>query len=374
MRTQRAPLGSLSPLPNRLWGGGLLAFVVFAFVALLYGPDLVLQLSGDDVSELTPAERVAATTAMRQVILFSLGGLLAVFTLFLAQGRDAVARAKHDIDRDAHWTSRYNDAVTQLGSTDQLAVRLGGIYALQRLAAEASALDERDDTAAIRDLLAAFIRTSSRADHKEGDRAPEDILAAARVLGRTESFGQQPLNLAEAWLTDADLRRADLTDANLLGAELQRAELHGATLTGASLSGAKMHNVLCPGANFDGAYLNGVDARASDFTKANLREALLAHADLKTANLSGANLHEAQCFKTDFAYAHFDGADLTRVKMAQSNLAAATFKGAVLHGAQLGRALNATNTQFDSASVDAGTQLPRRLVDYDADEEGGEES
>lgn len=373
MSSRRAPLGSLPLLPNGLWALGLAVYVLVAVAALINGPDLLL-LNEGDLADLTAAERVAATTALRQVILFSLGGLLAVFTLYLAQRRDAVARAKHDIDRDAHWTSRYNDAVTQLGSPDQLAVRLGGIYSLQRLAAEAASLDARDDTAAIRDLLAAFIRTSSRGDHQEGTRAPEDILAAARVLGRTDPHGQQPLNLAEAWLTDADLRGTDLTGANLIGAELQRAELHDATLTGASLSGANMHNVLCPAANFDGAYLNGIDARASDFSNAKLRGAMLPHARLATANLSGADLHDAQCFSADFAYARLDGADLTRVKMAKSNLAAATFVGTVLHGAHLGRALNATTTQFDSASVDTDTQLPRQRVDPDVDEEGGEES
>lgn len=235
----RGPVGLIAALPSRLWAFGLGAFVLLAIAAIIYGPDILFAISGG-TEGLAPAERITATTALRQVVLFSLGGLLAVITLYLAQRRDAVARAKHDIDRDAHWTSRYNDAVTQLGDTDHLAVRLGGIYALQRLAAESAALGDRDDTAAVRSLLAAFIRFSSFTRPDDDSAAPEDIRAAARVLGGTGPEGQEPVDLRRAWLDTADLTGAALPGANFTGAFLLGAKFDSSDLTGAQFQDAHL--------------------------------------------------------------------------------------------------------------------------------------
>jgi Pentapeptide repeats (8 copies) len=131
-----------------------------------------------------------------------------------------------------------NKAIDHLGEPgdDKVDVRLGGIYALERIAN-----NSKDDRATIAEILTAYVRghaawTSPAEDANRSDAAREelaelrvsapDIQAVMTVLGRralAPGRTQQPLLLA-----GTDLRRADLTYANLKGAILRGAHLEGA--------------------------------------------------------------------------------------------------------------------------------------------------
>ena len=78
----------------------------------------------------------------------------------------------------------------------------------------------------------------------------------------------------------AYLTSANLTRANLRGANLTRANLRGANLTSADLTSADLTR----------AYLWAADLWAADLTGANLRDADLTGANLRDANLRGAVL------------------------------------------------------------------------------------
>ena len=99
-------------------------------------------------------------------------------------------------------------------------------------------------------------------------------------------------------LSDADLRRANLSGADLRGADLKWADLTGANLSGADLRGADLK-----WADLKEAYLSGVDLKG-----ANLREADLEEAYLKGANLKGADLSSVRGLlpQTDFIKANFE--------------------------------------------------------------------
>jgi len=100
-------------------------------------------------------------------------------------------------------------------------VRLGGIYALERIAK-----DSAEDRATIAEVLTAFIRGHApwppRPDQPREDTPIQeiaylryraaDVQAALTVLGRHPSMTRsQPPNLS-----DTDLRRADLSNADLV--------------------------------------------------------------------------------------------------------------------------------------------------------------
>jgi hypothetical protein len=140
-RTLVKAAGEVNLRSIRTWNLVLVVYLFVAVYAVFALPDFLVGASLSDraEAELTGAERSAAVTAGRQVVLLAAGGLLAVLTLALTQQRDAVARARHEIDRDANWTTRYTEAVKQLGD-DRTAVRFGGIYALARIAEDS----ERD--------------------------------------------------------------------------------------------------------------------------------------------------------------------------------------------------------------------------------------
>jgi Pentapeptide repeats (8 copies) len=132
----------------------------------------------------------------------------------------------------------YTKAIEQLGS-DKVDVRIGGIYALERIAR-----DSPRDHPTVMEVLAAFIREHSseqpprpageepRAD-TPGLLAPGDIQAAVSVIGKRNAvYDQRRLVLYRA-----DLADADLTDANFEGAYLVRVRLTGAALQRVRLQG-----------------------------------------------------------------------------------------------------------------------------------------
>ena len=137
-------------------------------------------------------------------------------------------------------TDRYTKAIEQLGS-DKLDVRIGGIYALERIA-----WDSARDHPTVMEVLAAFIREHSREqwappgpDGAEPGRSPRpDVQAAITVVARRDARHDfRPVDLTGADLTGADIRwPADLSSARLDGACLDAANLHGARLREADFS------------------------------------------------------------------------------------------------------------------------------------------
>ncbi|MDQ0938490.1 hypothetical protein QFZ67_000195 [Streptomyces sp. V1I1] len=166
------------------------------------------------------------------------------------------------ITRDGQITDRYNAAVQNLGS-DSLDIRLGGIYALQRIMEDSP----RDEPTVVR-VLSAFIRTRSTTLAKWASTKPRlgtDINAALTVL--STNHNKTPTDLTNAYLARADLARADLT-----GADLARADLTGADLTDADLQGAHL-----AGADLRGAHLARSDLRGADLTDAKMDKGALTY-------------------------------------------------------------------------------------------------
>ena len=163
-----------------------------------------------------------------------------------------------------------------------MAIRLGGIYALERLAK-----DSEKDHGPVMEVLTAYVR--ERAPRREQDTQEvagpptTDIQAILTVLGRRETTGKNrrndPLDLIHTQLVLADLERA-----NLGGAFLVRADLGGAYLVEADLSGADLSGADLSGADLSGADLSGADLSGAD----------LSGADLVFANLDGTNLSAAK--------------------------------------------------------------------------------
>lgn len=66
-------------------------------------------------------------------------------------------RAQTDLDRQGQLTDRFSKAIEQLGS-DKLQIRLGGIYALERIAH-----DSERDYPTVRNVLTTFVREETTA-------------------------------------------------------------------------------------------------------------------------------------------------------------------------------------------------------------------
>jgi len=249
------------------------------YLLLWYGPDL---LARHDVAALPvrqrPADLPLALDDARERLLTLGAGLVALAALVYT------ARS-FTLSRQGQVTDRYTRAIEQLGS-DKLDVRIGGIYALERVARDSSR-----DHSTVMEVLAAFIREHSHEPWQpprpaNWRRGPEtgprpDVQAAATVIGRREVSR----DLRQINLSGADLSRAQLPQA-----DLARCDLHYSNLTGANLFRAKLRETEFVGADLTRANLNGADLYNANFTLAIMRETLLGGATLGWAIFSGAKL------------------------------------------------------------------------------------
>ncbi|OSZ59851.1 hypothetical protein OQI_13855 [Streptomyces pharetrae CZA14] len=246
---------------------------------------------------------------------------------------------EHALTREGQVTDRYNAAVTNIGE-DSLEVRLGGIYALQRIME-----DSPRDQPSIVDVLSTYIRNHAKkpkraTDTSNGEPA-SDIQAALTALGSrdpahdgTARVDLRGTNLIGANLIRANLRIADLRDADLRGAYLYGADLRGTDLrdvdlraylsdvdlSGALLRGADLRGTNLHGADLSDAYLSGTNLLGTNLHDVDLRGADLSDADLRGADLSGADLRRVDLRGVDLRGADLRGADLRGVDLRGANL------------------------------------------------------
>jgi uncharacterized protein YjbI with pentapeptide repeats len=178
-----------------------------------------------------------------------------------------------ELTLSSQMTDRFTKAIDQLGS-EKKAVRIGGIFALERIARDSL----EDETAnytlqSIAYTLATFVRESQpRAAIRESDyiamlkiRAP-DVQAAMTVLCRSPLCDYR-VNADNASLHDLsrtdlrlDLSRTDLRRASLSGARLDGVNLWGTHLEGANLRGACLRH-----AGLSDAYLGRLNPKGKKY-------------------------------------------------------------------------------------------------------------
>jgi Pentapeptide repeats (8 copies) len=259
--------------------GGIAAVVLALVVACVLFVPAADWLAHHDVGSITG---VLHETALDN----AQGRLLTLGAGLFAAGALVFTARNFTLSREGQVTDRYTKAVEQLGS-DKLDVRIGGIYALERVAR-----DSARDHAAVIEVLTAFIRDHSHGqwpvpEHHTDPAAPRatcpDVQAALTVVGRRD--------------VRRDIRPIDLSGANLLGANLSGPR----TTRGfrASRQREEFPAQIARWVHYGGADLTGANLTGADLSGANLTDALLGDADLTDANLTiallgGANLTGAQ--------------------------------------------------------------------------------
>jgi hypothetical protein len=221
----------------------------------------------------------------RTTLLQGLGGLAVLVGATAALRQVRVAR-------EGQVTERFTRAVDQLGH-ESLDVRLGGIYALERITR-----DSEQDRSAIAEVLTAFVRGHAPWPPSRPGQPPEDlpvediaplqrwapdVQAALTVLGRREPAFGPDLDLRHTDLRGANLRRAVLEQAVLEGARLQRANLSLALLHAAHLEDAHLQGALLYGARMRSAWLDGAQLQGAHLQGAKLYLTVLDHAQLQGA-------------------------------------------------------------------------------------------
>ena len=336
---------------RRLIGMIALGILLLAILYVLLVPGPVW-LARHDIGSATGSLPEATVDSAR-------GRLLTLGAGLLAAGALLFTALNFVLSRRGQVTDRYTKAIEQLGS-DKLDVRIGGIFALERIAR-----DSARDHPTVMEVLTAFIREHSHeqwplpdaedrarkrrtlpdvgavaiAEHSHDASAPPgqeqswtrpDVQAAITVVGRRDQEHDIPGN------------RLDLIGASLTGGNLVRARLFHADLFGADLSGARLWY----------AHLASAQLGAADLTRARLHFASLYDADLHRAVLADADLTYARLDRAILVGADLTGATLHGAAFKGANLSGANLSGVTLDGAQLDGA------QLDGALWPAGAAVP----------------
>lgn len=337
--------GAARPRSIRWLAGIAAAILLLAIVWALFVPiaDLVAH---HDVGSVTGPLHETALDNARGRLLALAAGLFAAGALAFTARTFYLSQRTFGLNEQGQVTDRYTKAIEQLGS-DKLDVRIGGIYALERVAR-----DSARDHSTVMEVVAAFIREHSH--ERRPAESPDvtgvwrssmrpDVQAAVTVVGRRDTKCDiRPIDLRGADLSEAILTGADLSKVNLWGADLSNSaglelDLQGANITNANLTRAQLNN-----ANLAHSHLSGKLIHASlmqadlsdaylgpsvlvtrdgtrvsltaDLTDAKLRRAVLIRANLTRADLTRADLTDADLTGANLTRANLTDADLTRAK------------------------------------------------------------
>ncbi|MDT3443831.1 pentapeptide repeat-containing protein [Pseudofrankia sp. BMG5.37] len=271
------------------------AGAVAAVVAIWHLPDRMYPGGSDGAAQARAALQGGLLTAAAALTAVA-GALIALDETRQANAEVKAANAETKRSNEAadlrersanantHVREFYVAAIGLL-SSDTVDGRLGGLYALERLAN-----DSPDDQRTVVEVLSAFVREHARPPSPV--RAPPapttpttDVQAALTILGRLPARENVPR---------ADLTRVHLAGARLGGANLTGARLGGANLTGASLDGADLTGASLGGADLTGASLGGANLTDAGLGGANLTGAWLRGANLTDVWLVAANLTEVR--------------------------------------------------------------------------------
>lgn len=253
--------------------------VLIFYLVQIYPVTQVSQFGINNVSEKAVLINQYRETSIQFIATLAqiTGGVAIGFGIYYTWRRINIAEKELKVSQENQITERFTRAVDQLGATDQLGnpaieIRLGGIYALERIANESD-----KDYLPIIEILTAYVRKNSIIEAEKLDVRSSAVQAILQVIRRRK------YSLKDKEIHGLDFNSTYLIEANLEGVNLERADFELANFAMA---------------NLDGAILKGADLRYTNFGLAHL-----SGADLEGANLKGArNLTVDQLSKVKSLY------------------------------------------------------------------------
>ena len=268
--------------------------------------------------------------------------------------------AQTEADRQRRITESFSKAIEQFGS-DKLEVRLGGIYALERISKESP-----DDYWTVMENLTAFVR--ERTQRTEADAACKplnqriegrSLTGCGRKLdepeGRSEEFWREAVEQEPPETPATDIaavltviKRRSETTGHREAKDNRVLDFREAVLRSADLREAHLERADLSGAHLEGAAFPGRISKAPTSRGASRRRRLAGR--ISKAPSSPRRISQAPTSTGASQYAFLVGA----------HLAGAT--SAHIERTDLSRAIGLTQAQIDQAFGDAETQLPKGLT------------
>lgn len=241
-----------------------------------------------------PKDLAEMENGYRSTLAQLLGGIAVGVGIYFAWGN-------LKISREVQITESFTRAIEQLGN-EKIEVRLGGIYALERISAQY----QKDHWRMI-EVLTSFVKINSPIKDEPQNKVKIDTQAVLTIIGRrnyslfmgeSRMINLTELNLQEAFFPGANLGgvyfwKSNLKEANFLLANLPETDFVSVNASGAYFNGAYLKNSDFKEANLEGAQFEVANLKGAKFEGANLKGANLEGANFEGANLKGANLEGA---------------------------------------------------------------------------------
>jgi uncharacterized protein YjbI with pentapeptide repeats len=256
-------------------------------------------------------------------------------------------REQAELTREGQVTDRYVEAVKLL-SSENTTVRIGGIFALERIAN-----DSKDDRQTVVELLTAHIRENTRVN----PRTPKDTHVAADVQAALTVLARRSVDVEDFRL---DFYHCGLNDAKLSDGDFRGAIFYYSNLTGVLFAGADLENAGLSFCHAERAGFRHCYARGANFVNAVYRNCWFIQADLTDADFHGCDLSGS-----DFGrrYAEDGNSPLPPAILTNANFIQAKLTGTNLRGVDLSTVRGLKREQLAEAITDDNTILPSQWGD-----------
>ena len=241
-----------------------------------------------------------------------LAGLIA---LPLAIWRGLVAEKQADAAQLSLRNERYQKGAEMLGS-EVMSVRLGGIYALHRLAREHP--DEYHIQ--VTGVLCAFLRHPIKVQERESAVETEIVLASQDVQAIISAISDRDsgrIALERASKFQLDLSGADLSKVIVFQGDLSSAQAPNSNFSDVAFWGTNLSNSIFWHSDFsDILFVDEVNVSDSQLIDVNLKGAKIFQADFTNTIFAKVNMTDAILWRVNFSEATFlrvnlSGADLS---------------------------------------------------------------
>jgi uncharacterized protein YjbI with pentapeptide repeats len=324
-------------------------------------------------------------------LLLSLAGIIGgPFVIW----RTIIAAQQVSVARESHYTSLFTKAIEQLGATREvkaldhsgaptlhtepnLEVRLGAIYALERIA-----LDSERDHSPIMETLCAYVRQNVAAPAAEPEdvlpgtreyavwvrslpRPRADVLAVMKVLGRRPQtrIGTELKDLGSVERTPFDLTAVNLQRVRLKNLRLAHLDLTGSSLEGAYLMHVDFSDTELYGCSFAESIVSNCKFDNASAMTLNMRGAHLRRTTARAALLSDASFSEARLYDCDFANANLEGVKFVRSRVRGSDFRDTDLTAAELMGSSWSKC-SVDNAKLEAAMFASVHDEGQRITDF----------
>ncbi|SIM67890.1 pentapeptide repeat-containing protein [Micromonospora cremea] len=344
------------------------AFLAVAATALTMAVWLLPEVLTRTNRTISAKDLLDAKNNVRVTLLQAIAGIVLAIGLYFTS-------RTLKLNHEGQITERYAKAIELLGN-EAIDVRVGGVFALERLARDSQA-----DSDTICAVLIAFVSERTSEPGRYGrvpleDPINADVQAALTVLGRWHSPIPDGIRL----------QGCGFNQAKLFGSSWPRAQFNYCKLNGAGFSEADLTNAGFSWTQVTAGGFLRVEGSGTHFVRSRVQAwfcgADLSGADFAYADLRGADFGERRDGdpiegRLTIPAANLDGADFTN----------ADLEGTIFCGTDLSNALGISRGQFARAITNARTVPPKQwapdpvsvgpdadVVPWDANADGDSEN